>query len=153
MRRRVAYERETTVVLGGHPHFVYASGASDSSVILLCHGGPGYSELPMIRAGAYARLQEDLLLVTGDQRGTGRSYSDAIEPEMLTVGRLLDDAIELLDWVRNTFQRDKLQLLGHSWGGCLASCSPVAARRRWRRCTRSVRSSTSTEVRLSRMPQ
>jgi proline iminopeptidase len=120
VRRRVAYERETTVVLGGHPHFVYAGGASDSSVLLLCHGGPGYSELPMIRAGAYSRLQEHVLLVTWDQRGTGRSYSDAIAPEVLTVGRLLDDAIELLDWVRNSFERDKLHLLGHSWGGCLA---------------------------------
>jgi pimeloyl-ACP methyl ester carboxylesterase len=44
----------------------------------------------MIRANTYSRLQEDVLLVTWDQRGTARSYSDAIAPETLTVSRLLE---------------------------------------------------------------
>lgn len=74
----------------------------------------------MIRANTYSRLQEDVLLVTWDQRGTARSYSDAIAPETLTVSRLLDDALELVDWVRRAFERDRVHLLGHSWGGCLA---------------------------------
>lgn len=113
-------ESEMTVVLGGHPHFVYAGGARDAPILLLCHGGPGYSELPMIRAGTYSFLQKEMLLVTWDQRGTARSYSDAIAAETLTVGRLLDDAVELIDWVRRTFERETVHLLGHSWGGCLA---------------------------------
>lgn len=114
------YERETTVTLGGHRHFVYAGGARDGPLLLLCHGGPGYSELPMIRSDTYARLLEDVLLVTWEQRGTARSYSDELNAETLTVARLLDDAVELVDWARHTFDRDTVHLLGHSWGGCLA---------------------------------
>lgn len=113
--------QELTVELGGHPHFVDVSGStSDGTVLLVCHGGPGYSELAMVRAGAYAGLQERAIVVTWDQRETARSFSETIPPATMTIDQLTADTIELANWARAQFSCDKVHILGHSAGGMLA---------------------------------
>ncbi|HAL57112.1 MAG TPA: hypothetical protein DCP63_11735 [Bacteroidetes bacterium] len=113
--------QELTVNLGGHPHFVDVSGAmSGKTALLVCHGGPGYSELAMIRAGAYSRLQEQAIVVMWDQRGTARSYDETISPARMTVEQLTNDTIELTNWAREKFSSEKVHIFGHSAGGCLA---------------------------------
>lgn len=113
--------QELTVELGGHPHFVDVSGSTaDGTVLLVCHGGPGYSELAMVRSGAYAALQERVIVITWDQRGTARSFNETISPATMTMDQLTADTIELATWVRNRFSCDKVHILGHSAGGTLA---------------------------------
>lgn len=113
--------QELTVELSGHPHFVDVSGsASDGAVLLVCHGGPGYSELAMVRAGAYAGLQERAIVVTWDQRGTARSFDETISPATMTMEQLTADTIELANWARARFSCDKVHIVGHSAGGTLA---------------------------------
>jgi pimeloyl-ACP methyl ester carboxylesterase len=113
--------QELTVELVGHPHFVDVSGSTfDGTVLLVCHGGPGYSELAMVRAGAYAAIQERAIVITWDQRGTARSFNERISPATMTVDQLTADTIELATWARNRFSSDKVHILGHSAGGTLA---------------------------------
>lgn len=121
MSSPVIPSQELSVELSGHPHFVDVSGStSDGTVLLLCHGGPGYSELAMVRAGAYALLQERVIVITWDQRGTARSFTETIDPATMTIDQLTADTLALATWARDRFSCDKVHILGHSAGGTLA---------------------------------
>ena len=117
----------TTVRLGGRDQAVLVRGRSvDAPVLLYLAGGPGQSDLPFSRV-----LLEDLtahfVVVSWDQRGTGKSYA-AIEPlGDLTLERAVADTIELAEHLRARFGEEKVYLLGESWGTTLGV---LAAQRR-----------------------
>lgn len=117
-------------VLGGARQVVNVRGADRANPILLfVHGGPGAVEMPI--AWAFQRPWEDFFtVVQWDQRGAGRSYSladrKALTPT-LTPERYRDDAIELIELLRNRYGKRKVVLLGHSWGSVVGLS--VAAKR------------------------
>jgi proline iminopeptidase len=57
--------------------------------------------------------------VQWDQRGAGKTYS-ANDPEKvgrtMSVDRIIQDAEELVTYLRSRFHKDKIVVLGHSWG-------------------------------------
>jgi len=62
------------VDIGGHDLALMIRGAStDNPILLYLAGGPGGSELGAIR-NHLSSLEQDFLVVTWDQRGTGKSY-------------------------------------------------------------------------------
>ena len=50
------------------------------------------------------------------QRGTGKSFHKNIPPSSMTFEKLVSDAAELTDFLRETFNQEKIFLAAHSFG-------------------------------------
>jgi len=92
----------------------------DNPALLLLHGGPGASESALFRH-YNAELEKHFLVVYWEQRGTGRSYHSDIPPASMTIEQMLRDLDQVVDLVRRRFHKDKVVLLGHSWGTVLGA--------------------------------
>jgi proline iminopeptidase len=107
------------VPIGGHDQAMMIRGTSTSKpVLLFLAGGPGGTELGAMRRHGQA-LENDFLVVTWDQRGTGKSY-DSLDPtSTLTLEQAVDDTVEVSNYLRKRFGQDKIYLLGQSYGTIL----------------------------------
>lgn len=105
--------------LGGANQWVLIRGHDrDNPVLLFLHGGPGMPA--MYLAHAFQReLERDFVIVHWDRRGAGKSFEAAEPLEELTVRQTLDDLFELTDILRERFDKDRIILVGHSWGSYL----------------------------------
>lgn len=59
------------------------------------------------------------MIVSWDQRGTGKSYAALDPTSTLTLDQAIADTIELTQYLRNRFGEKKIYLLGESWGTTL----------------------------------
>ena len=109
------------VTLGGIPQWVEVRGADVSNPVLIAlHGGPGMPETALLRHFNGA-LENVFTVVYWEQRGAGKSFSKTIAPESMTIDRFVRDLDELVDRVRARLSKDKVVLLGHSWGSALGT--------------------------------
>lgn len=112
-------DEDFVLTLGGARQAISVRGADrDNPILLFVHGGPGAVEMPI--AWTFERPWEDYFtVVQWDQRGAGKSFAlndpETISPT-LTPERYRDDAIELIEWLREHYAKRKIFLLGHSWG-------------------------------------
>ena len=112
-------ERLEKIRLGGIEQWVSIRGVDRRNpVLVVIHGGPGYVDMPM--SWWFGRgWEEYFTVVYWDQRAAGKTYlltdAEAIRPT-LTVERMVADAEELVAWVRKDLKKDKVFVLGHSWG-------------------------------------
>jgi pimeloyl-ACP methyl ester carboxylesterase len=104
------------VRIGGHDQAIMLRGVSvEAPVLLFLEGGPGGTALGRIR-NAGEDLEQDFVVATWDQRGTGKSY-DALEPtSTLTVEQMVEDTIAVTDYLRDRFDEQKIYVVGSSWG-------------------------------------
>ncbi len=114
------------VPVNGHDQTVMLRGVSaDAPVLLFLEGGPGGSAVGRIR-GAGEDLEQSFVVATWEQRGTGKSY-DALEPtSTMTLDQMVEDTLEVTDYLRERFDEEKIYLVGSSWGTVLGT---LAARR------------------------
>jgi pimeloyl-ACP methyl ester carboxylesterase len=104
------------VEIGGHDLAMMIRGASTENPILLyLAGGPGGSELGAMR-NHLSSLEQDFVVVTWDQRGTGKSYTEIEPTATLTFDNAVADTIEVTNYLRDRFGQDKIFLLGQSYG-------------------------------------
>ena len=109
----------TRVEAGGHDLAVMIRGRSvENPVLLFLAGGPGGSELGAMRRHSEA-LEDDFVVATLDQRGTGKSYDQLDPTSTLTLDRAVDDVVEVTDYLRDRFGQDTIYLVGQSWGTTL----------------------------------
>ncbi len=108
----------TTVELGGAEQWVLIRGRDRRNpMVLWLHGGPGMPA--MYLAHAFQReLERDFVVVHWDRPGAGKSYGAAAD-RPISVRRRVDDTIALTEYLRERFGRDRVYLLGHSWGSYL----------------------------------
>jgi pimeloyl-ACP methyl ester carboxylesterase len=108
------------VVIGGIKQWVQIRGEDrNNPVLLFVHGGPGGTTLPM--SSGWQPWEKSFTVVQWDQRGAGRTYGetgDATAPTM-TLERMTHDGIELAEYLRSHLHKDKIVLVGHSWGSYL----------------------------------
>jgi pimeloyl-ACP methyl ester carboxylesterase len=107
--------------VGGIEQWVTIRGEDrDNPVVLVLHGGPGDATNPWGYAGFRAWLKT-YTVVQWDQRGTGRTLgrNGQASAATLTIDRLVQDGVELADAVRTSLRKDKIILVGHSWGSVL----------------------------------
>lgn len=90
----------------------------DNPAVILLHGGPGVSETALFRH-YNADLEHRFLMVYWDQRGAGRSYRSNVPPASMTIDLFVRDLDAVVDLVRIRFRKDKVVLLGHSWGSAI----------------------------------
>jgi pimeloyl-ACP methyl ester carboxylesterase len=115
-------ERLEKVRIGRIDQWVSVRGTDRRNPVLLhIHGGPGYVSIPM--SWWFARgWEEYFTVVQWDQRAAGKTQllndPAAVEPT-LTTGRMIADAEEMAAWARNEFGKQKIFVLGHSYGSFL----------------------------------
>ena len=115
-------ERLEKVRIGGIDQWVSIRGTDRRNPVLLyIHGGPGYVSMPM--SWWFSRgWEEYFTVVQWDQRAAGKTFllSDpATVAPTLTRERLIADVEEMAAWVRAELGKDKIFVLGHSWGSFL----------------------------------
>jgi len=84
-------------------------------VLLFLHGGPGMPEYWMTQRYP-TRLEEHFTVCWWDQRGAGLSYSPGLPPATMTYEQLISDTLEVTNYLRHRFGREKIYLMGHSGG-------------------------------------
>ncbi len=114
------------IEIGGMQQWVMAQGAgSKLPVLLWLHGGPGAAQMPVARHFNH-QLEEIFIVVHWDQRGAGKSNPRNFDESTMSVEQYIDDVHQMTQHLKKKFKREKICLLGHSWGTQLGM---VAAQR------------------------
>ncbi len=104
------------VRLGGVDQWLIIRGQSvDKPVLLFLSGGPGGSEAGRV-LHFNQELEKHFVVVIWEQRGCGKSYFSIYPDSNMSVDRYVSDIIELSEMLRTRFHKDKIYLIGHSWG-------------------------------------
>lgn len=108
-----------TTTIGGIMQWINVRGQDRSNpIILFVHGGPAAPLTPSI--WQFQRpIEEYFTVVNWDQRGAGKTYLET-DPEAISdsihIDRYVKDAVEVAEYIRQRYGKDKLILMGHSWG-------------------------------------
>jgi pimeloyl-ACP methyl ester carboxylesterase len=104
------------IEIGDMEQWILIRGEDISNPILLwLHGGPGASQMPVAHS-FNADLEKDFLVVHWDQRGAGKSNPRGFDESTMTFQQFIDDGHELTEYLIERFDKEKIYLLGHSWG-------------------------------------
>jgi pimeloyl-ACP methyl ester carboxylesterase len=112
------------VRIGGIDQWLSVRGRDRRNPILLVlHGGPASPTLPI--AYTFQSPWEDYFtVVQWDQRGTGKTYASNSEAQMapgMTIEGMADDAAQVVQYLRRHYGKQKIFVLGHSWGTVLGT--------------------------------
>ncbi len=110
------------VKIGGIDQWVQIRGDDRSNpVILIVHGGLGISMIPM--TAIFRPWEKYFTIVQWDQRGSGKTYGHGGEAGQgaMTIARMTKDGIELTQYLRAHLHKNRVVVLGHSWGTVLAT--------------------------------
>ncbi|GAB2697826.1 alpha/beta hydrolase [Mucilaginibacter koreensis] len=107
------------VQINGVKQWVYVRGQDrDNPIILFVHGGPASPMAPL--TWMFQRpIEEYFTVVNYDQRASGKTYAtnDTLHlAATLHIEQYVNDAIELAEQVCKRYRKQKLILIGHSWG-------------------------------------
>jgi len=109
--------------IGGIDQWINVRGQDRANpMILFVHGGPAAPITPTM--WQFQRPIEEYFTVANyDQRGAGKTYGET-DPDKVAgtirIERFVDDAIEVADHLRRRYGKQKLILMGHSWGTIIA---------------------------------
>ncbi|HUT26501.1 MAG TPA: alpha/beta hydrolase [Methanomassiliicoccales archaeon] len=84
-------------------------------VLLFLHGGPGMPE-HFLNDRYPTGLEEHFSVCWWERRGSGLSYTHDIPPETMTVEQTISDTVEVANYLRDRFGKDKVYLMAHSGG-------------------------------------
>ncbi|UCH04715.1 MAG: alpha/beta fold hydrolase, partial [Candidatus Thorarchaeota archaeon] len=106
------------ITLGDLKQWIFIRGVDQNNpVLIFLHGGPGE---PSVGMSSCRRLDSELIkhftVVHWDQRGAGKSYSSRIPVDSMSLDRLVEDCNELIDYLRNRFDKSKVFIVAHSTG-------------------------------------
>lgn len=115
------------VNINGTYHEIMIRGENKNNpIILFVHGGPGCSEIPYARK--YQKLLEkSFTIVHYDQRGSGKSHHFSEDYSNISVELLVDDLLEITDYISNRLKQDKVILIGHSFDTYIATLAAYEA--------------------------
>jgi pimeloyl-ACP methyl ester carboxylesterase len=107
------------IPIGGTRQWISVRGRDRANpILLMIHGGPASPEIPT--SWYFQNGWEDYFtVVQWDQRGSGKSYN-ANDPKLiqptLSLDRITEDAGEVVQYLRSRYGKEKVFVLGHSWG-------------------------------------
>lgn len=110
------------VRIGGIDQWIEVRGQNiNNPILLFIHGGPGTPFIPL--AGAFQGPWEKYFtVVQWDQRGAGKTYTSnnaEVLRRTMNVAQMEQDTLDVANYLRNRFKREKIFVLGHSWGSVL----------------------------------
>ena len=105
------------VRLGGIKQYIQIRGQDvRNPIILFLHGGPG-NPTSCLSYHYQKGLEQDYTLVNWDQRGCGRTfYASHGKDAPVSCEQILSDLDELVKYLCTRFGKQKIILLGYSWG-------------------------------------
>jgi len=109
------------VEIGGIEQWITIRGQDrNNPVLLFLHGGPGDATNPWGYA-AFPTWLKYFTVVQWDQRGAGKTFgrNGAASASTITPDRMVQDGIELVEWLKQKLHKEKIVLVGHSWGSVL----------------------------------
>jgi len=115
LARAATVENGQTFDGPGGKIYYEVTGSGSGTPLLVINGGPGFDHTYLHIASAWDTLGKNRRVIFYDQRGDGRS--DPLKPGQSC---LLADQIDDLEALRAHLGFDKIDLLGHSWGGYLS---------------------------------
>jgi proline iminopeptidase len=110
------------VRIGGIDQWIEVRGQNVNNPILLwIHGGPGIAFIPL--SGSFQDPWEKYFtVVQWDQRGAGKTYEandKELQRRTMNVPQMQQDTLDVVNYLRNRFKRQKIFIVGHSWGSVL----------------------------------
>lgn len=107
------------IPVGGTRQWISVRGRDRRNpILLMIHGGPASPEMPT--SWWFQKDWEDFFtVVQWDQRGSGKSYRSndpATIGPTLSLERITADAAEVVQYLRAHYAKDRILVLGHSWG-------------------------------------
>ena len=108
------------VKIGGIDQWIQIRGEDRGNpVILFVHGGPGRSTIPI--SSGWQPWERYFTVVQWDQRGAGRTFRMTGEPiaATMTLAQMTQDGVEVAEYLRAHLHKDRIILIGHSWGSFL----------------------------------
>jgi pimeloyl-ACP methyl ester carboxylesterase len=107
---------KTFVKIGGVMQGMFIKGKNiNNPVLLYVHGGPAFPNYFLIDKYAPG-LEENFTVCYWEQRGGGLSYTPEVTLESMTFEQLTSDAIEVTNYLRKRFGKEKIYLMAHSGG-------------------------------------
>jgi pimeloyl-ACP methyl ester carboxylesterase len=108
--------------IGGIDQWIEVRGQNvNNPILLFIHGGPGIAFIPL--AGAWQGSWEKYFtVVQWDQRGAGKTYASndkEVQRRTMNLPQMEHDTLDVVNYLRNRFKREKIFVLGHSWGSVL----------------------------------
>ncbi|MFT4015355.1 MAG: alpha/beta hydrolase [Agriterribacter sp.] len=109
------------ITLGGIDQWITVNGENKSlPLLLVVHGGPGDAQ--SCYTDVYSDYEKKFIVVQWDQRGAGKTFGKYHEQTPnLTIQQLINDGIELAEYLKKRFPRNDLIVLGHSLGTAIAT--------------------------------
>jgi proline iminopeptidase len=108
-----------TIPIGGHDQSLMIRGKDiDAPVLLFLEGGPGGTATGSMRYVGEP-LEDDFVVATWDQRGTGRSVATLEPTSTLTLDQMVADTIEVTQYLCDRFDERAVYVVGSSWGSTL----------------------------------
>lgn len=110
------------VKIGGINQWIYVRGQNrDNPIILFVHGGPASPISPL--TWTFQRpVEEYFTVVNWDQRAAGKTFLEAdinLISETIKIDQYVNDAVDLALYLTKRYQKNKVVLVGHSWGTIL----------------------------------
>ncbi|MGV3588818.1 MAG: alpha/beta fold hydrolase [Adhaeribacter sp.] len=91
---------------------------SQNPILLYLNGGPGDSVLDQMDQ-MFSELQKDFIVILWDQRNTGKTATLNKEQVHLTQALLKNDTYQLVQYLLQKFDKQKIVLVAHSYGTTL----------------------------------
>jgi len=110
---------EAVCVKGETYYLRIRSDDETGPVVLFLHGGPGSADRPFVMKWQ-SPLAKLCTIVAWDQRGAGLAYDrKRAKTEDLTKEQYIQDTHNVIQYLKERFQKEKIILVGHSFGSQL----------------------------------
>lgn len=111
----------TRLEIGGVYQWIITRGKNENNpILLLLSGGPGGTE-----TGRFLKfndaLEDHFVVVNWEQRGCEKSYSAIKDIDSFTLEQYVSDIHDLTEYLKDRFNKDKIYILGHSWGSIIGT--------------------------------
>jgi pimeloyl-ACP methyl ester carboxylesterase len=104
--------------LNGRKQWISIRGTDKNApVLLFLAGGPGGTQMAAVRH-ELAELEKHFVVVNWDQPGSGKSYN-AAKTKNMTPEIYIQDGHALTEYLKERFSKNKIYLMGESWGSAL----------------------------------
>jgi len=107
---------KTFVTIGGFRQGMFIRSKNiNNPVLLYVHGGPAFPNYFLVEKYKPG-LEANFTVCYWEQRGGGLSYSPDVPLNTMTFEQLTSDAIEVTNYLRQRFGKEKIYLMAHSGG-------------------------------------
>ncbi|MEP4882381.1 alpha/beta hydrolase [Maribacter dokdonensis] len=121
---------EQFITIGSIEQWITINGNDTTNpIILFVHGGPG-STMSHYKDEPFTNWEKEFTLVHWDQRGAGKTFGKNAPEEVnetfyqnnpLSIAEMTDDGIAVSTYLLERFNKNKIILIGTSWGSILGT--------------------------------